>query len=42
MLGYGSAIQPETQQTVIACILHDIQEGMQYQMAAKIEKVVNE
>ena len=40
--GYGSAIQPETQRTVIASILHGVQEGMQCQMAAKIEEVESE
>ena len=40
--GHGSAIRPETQRTVIACILHGVQEGMQSQMANKIEEVEHE
>lgn len=40
--GYGSEIQPETQRTVIACILHGIQEGIQSQMATKIKEVESE
>lgn len=40
--GYGSAVRPEIQRTVIACILHGVQEGMQSQMATKIEEVEHE
>ena len=35
--GYDSPIQTKTQRTVIACILHSVQDGVQSQMAAKIE-----
>ena len=36
---YDSAIYPETQRTVIACILHSVHGGMQSQMAAEIETI---